>query len=121
MANAADSTFEQIWRRLLLYAPELPIPLAQEFVNSAYSRALTRYRWSQTRKLGAFTIPALYTTGTITTTQGSTAVVGSGTVWTSAMVGRQLFLSSGAFYTIETFTDATNIVLDRPFAEASGA
>ena len=71
-----------------------------------------------------FLIPASYGTGTVTVTNNSTAVVGAGTTFTSAMVGRQLIVGgSGPFYTISAFTDATNITIERAFggADAAGA
>jgi hypothetical protein len=116
----SDQTFEQLWKGLMLYAPELPTPLAKQFINNAYSRALSANRWFGLRGLDEFEIPTPYTTGTVTVNNGSTAVVGSGTTFTSAMVGRQFIVDSQLpFYTIITFTDATNIVLDRPFSGTS--
>lgn len=54
-----------------------------------------------------------YTTGTVTVTTGTGAVVGSGTTFTSAMVGLG-FKAQGhtAWYRVKTFTDATNIVIE---------
>lgn len=49
---------------------------------------------------------------------GSTAIVGNtGTLWTSAMAGRYLKITSdGVYYKIASVTDATNLVLNREFA-----
>lgn len=61
-----------------------------------------------------------YTTGTITTaTNGSTAIVGDSTVWTSKMAGRWIRITDsndantgdGEWYEIASVTDNTNLVL----------
>lgn len=60
-----------------------------------------------------------YTTGTIAWTNGSTAIVGTGTTFTSSMVGSWLAITDstgvpdGNFYRIATYTDATHIAVDR--------
>ena len=51
-----------------------------------------------------------YTTGTITGTQGSRAVVGAGTTFTSAMEGRWLKIN-GRWHQIYEVTDTTNLTL----------
>lgn len=121
MANAGDATFEQLWKRLLVYAPEVPIPLAQEFINTAYSRLLAFHEWSALKKDNAFYVHAPYTTGTTTIAQGDTVVVGAGTVWDSTMVNRQIrFGTNPPIYTIITFTDPTHLVIDRPLEALDG-
>jgi len=118
----SDATFEQLWRRILVYAPECPIPLAQEFVNTAYSRAVAYYPWSQLKMEDEFRIPTSYSTGTANVTNGSAAVVGTGTTWTSAMVNRQFYTDGTApFYTVASFQDATNITLDRAYEKDTAA
>ncbi len=54
-----------------------------------------------------------YTTGTVTVTATTGAVVGVGTTFTAAMVGRG-FKATGhtKWYRVKTFTDATNIVIE---------
>jgi hypothetical protein len=60
-----------------------------------------------------------YTTGTIAVTNGSTAVVGSGTAFTANMVGRSLGVTDsnpdGAIYKIASFTDTTHITLENDY------
>lgn len=114
--------FGQLWRRLLVYAPELPLPLAQEFINTAYSRALSYGFWSGLRGETEFVFPAPYTTGTVDVVQDSAAVTGTGTVWTTAMEGRQFFLDGGPYYTVEDVTSNTTLTLDRAYGgvDASG-
>lgn len=114
------TTFGQLWKRLLLDCPDLPVPLAQEYVNTAYSRVLTAIDWSGLKGYGEFFLPAQYNTGTATATLASATVVGSGTTWTSSMIGRQFYMNGrGPFYTILAVPDATTLTLDRVWGEAT--
>lgn len=62
---------------------------------------------------------AAYTTGTVTLTNNNAAVVGAGTTFTAAMIGRYLVpTTAGADampYEIIGFTDATHITLNTPY------
>lgn len=66
-----------------------------------------------------------YTTGSVTVTNGSAAVVGSGTTFTALMVGRSLKLDDasgdGMWYKIATFTDTTHITLENTYAGSTTA
>jgi hypothetical protein len=55
-----------------------------------------------------------YSTGTVAINNDATTVVGTGTTFTSAMVGRQILLED-FWYTISAFTDTTHITIDRPY------
>lgn len=63
-----------------------------------------------------------YTAASITLTQNSNAIVGAGTVFTAAMVGRFLEVTDttvpgqGYFYRVAHFTDTTHIQLDSLWA-----
>lgn len=63
-----------------------------------------------------------YTTGTVTITTGTGAVVGSGTTFTSGMVGKP-FKATGhtKWYRVKTFTDATNIVIENDSDDETSA
>lgn len=112
----AVDTYAEVWSRLLLRCPSLSSKLAQDFVRNAFRRLAERRRWSWKVKLGQFISPALYSTGTVTVTQNSTTVTGSGTTFTAGMVGRQ-FRTGGSspIYTISAFGSATSITLDLPW------
>jgi hypothetical protein len=60
-----------------------------------------------------------YTTGTVSLTSGSAAVVGVGTTFTAKMIGRVLFVTDGSAdgmgYKISAYTDATHITLDNVY------
>jgi len=63
-----------------------------------------------------------YTTGTVTATNGSKAIVGAGTTFTAGMVGRSIKVDSdGFYYKIASFTDASNITLDVEYGGTTGA
>lgn len=56
-----------------------------------------------------------YTTGSIAISDGDTTVVGSGTTFTSGMVGRYIYLD-GLWYEITVFTDTTHIDIGTTYA-----
>jgi hypothetical protein len=57
-----------------------------------------------------------YTTGTVTATNGSTVLTGSGTTFTSSMVGRWFRATAdGEWYRIATFTSTTVLGLHKKF------
>lgn len=65
-----------------------------------------------------------YTTGTVSVTNGSPTVTGSGTTFTAAMVGRYLQLTAdGYWYKILSYTSATVITLEKNYggSTATGA
>lgn len=63
-----------------------------------------------------------YTTGTVTATNNSAAIVGSGTVFTAAMVDRWISLDNdGSWYRISAFTDSTNITIDNVYQGTTAA
>lgn len=83
-------SFSRMWRELRLYTPDAPPMLCQKLINEAYLKILATRDWSGLRAQSQFIIPDPYTTGTITATLNSTTFSGTGTVWTTAMIGRQL-------------------------------
>jgi len=100
----ADATFEQLWKRVQLYAPDLPTPLAQEFINTAYSHALTWDRWP-------------YRTGSVDVVNGNATVTGNGTAWTTSMIYMQFMVNgiTPMFTVINVDVLGQTLTLDRPF------
>lgn len=93
-------------------------PVPSDSVSNA---GLLRYE-SRMRKM----TQADYTTGSITVANGSAAIVGAGTAFTAAMVGRTLFVEDGGAqagiaYKIDAFTDATHVTLENYYAGLSGS
>jgi len=60
-----------------------------------------------------------YTTGTLAITTATTAVVGTGTTFTAAMVGRYLKTSDNFWYEITAFTNGTTITIGTPYLGAT--
>jgi hypothetical protein len=87
---------------------------------SSTSNAVTPVYKKSTKDLSI----ANYTIGTIVSiTSGATALVGSGTTWTAAMVGRYIRITDsdtalkgdGQWYEIGSYTSATSIGLSKPY------
>jgi len=122
--DTPNDTFGQIWNRVLLYAPDLPPPLAQEFVKNAYTDAIRSHYWSELRQDEKILFPTQYTTGTVTVTNGSATVAASATaVWTTSMLYRQIAVGGiSPWYTIiavDTTPGACTFTLDRTYGGAS--
>ena len=115
-------TFGEMWRRILLHCPFVPVPLAQDWIKDRYRLVLDKCIWGGQVAESQFIIPTAYATGTVTLTNSSAAVVGVGTAFTSAMVGRQLITGgSGPYYTISAVTDGTNLTLERVYGGITAA
>lgn len=61
-----------------------------------------------------------YETGTVSVTEGSATITGSGTVWVAGMVGRK-FYCADATYKISAYVSATELTLSTVYAGASGS
>lgn len=65
---------------------------------------------------------APYSTGTATFTSGSATVTGSGTAWTSALVGGVISNNAtGSLYDVAAVSSATSLTLTVPYAQATAA
>lgn len=99
-------TYADIWNRVLLRAPDVGPLIAQDFVRNAWRRLQQKRRWSWLVQYAQWISPAVYSTGTVAVTQGSTTVTGSGTAWSSTQLYRQFRIGVTApIYTI-TAVDA---------------
>lgn len=115
-------TFSQMWRRILLHCPFVPVPLAQDWINDRYRLALDQAGlWGGQVAESQFIIPDAYSTGTISAINGSATVTGAATGWTTALEGRQFYVGGqGPFYTITTVdAGAQTLTLERPFGGAT--
>lgn len=121
MSNQA--TFQEMWRDVRLYAPDLSLPLAQEFVKFAYSRAAKASIWSQLIGFEEFALPLVYgtvsnPTAKVSIVNGSTTATGVGTAFTSDMVGRQIvFDDQGVpwYDIVGVDVGLQTLTLDRPY------
>lgn len=78
--------------------------------------------WDEKKKEVILLTVAPYTTGTVTITNASTTLTGSGTTFTSAMVGRKFCLATGGpFYRISAYVSATQLTLARAYQETTAS
>lgn len=92
----------------------------KRWINQAYKDVQEAYDWQWRYKWGIVQTVAVYTTGTVTVTEGSRTVTGSGTTFTSAMVGRYFKLNNQEeTYKIISYTSGTSITIDVPFVETT--
>jgi hypothetical protein len=115
----AQGTLQQMARQLQAYCPSVPYSLAQRWIIDRYRSITEDTLWSFKIGEGVFYTPASYTTGTVTTTNDSTTVTGSGTTWTSAMSNRQMQVG-GLTYNF-TYVSTTSGTLDRKWYGATTA
>lgn len=113
-----QETYGQVWKKLLLYAPNCPTALAREMVRQAYRSVLDAHYWSELRQDAEVYIPARYGEGTADLTNGSATVNGNGTTWTTDPHQFMQFSvgSRTPWYTIATVVGPTELTLDRPYA-----
>jgi len=84
-------------------------------VNDTYQRFLNSYQWSRLIKSAVIETTAVYQTGTVAITSGLMALVGTSTVWTSAMTGRRIRIAGqNETYVFTRVTDTT-ATIDRAF------
>lgn len=90
-------------------------------INEASKEVGRIHDWSCLKIHGSFNATPNYVTGTVTITNDSRVITGSGTTWTASMVGRYFQSSAGAnWYRIVAFNSATELVLETPIVETSG-
>lgn len=113
----ALDTFDTIWRAVLLRCPLASAFLARQWVTYSFRSIVEKRKWSWLIKRSQFLVNTQYNTGTVTATFGSSTIVGTGTAWTTQMVGRQFRVSvSAPIYTITSINvGAQTLVLDDLF------
>lgn len=110
-----------LYNRLLNRNPAIGKVLAGQLVNDSWHTLQAAGEWSWRRRSGTFAPPDLYQTGLVSTnvsTGAPTLVTGSGTVFTPAMIGRQIRLGGllYPYYTIVGWLSPTQILLDQAWA-----
>ncbi len=92
--------------------------------NGLRSDQKNRLLYAGTRYLGMYDGGDNYITGTVSVTNGSAAVVGTGTAWTSAdMIHKRITFSSqaGTWYRVLSVTDATHLTLTANYTGTTNA
>lgn len=111
------STFADIYQdtRNRLQMSEDDDSLIKGYVNDRYKEIANKREWSWLYEKTTLDTVADYDTGTITVTEGSTTVTGSGTTFTSAMTGRKFKVDGfSEIYTI-TYVSPTELTLDTEY------
>jgi len=96
--------------------------LVAQWVSDRYRQLASRARFRHLRRVGELALPAVITAGTVTTTQGSRAVVGDATAaaaWSPAIVG-WAFRVDQAWYEVAGVA-GTTLTLVTPVAETGAA
>lgn len=91
--------------------------LVKKSINIALSRIAEYFEWPfYMDNSGVISTVAPYTTGTVSVVNGSSAIIGVGTLWTSAMVGRKIRIASGQpYYRIKSINSTTALTLTTLF------
>jgi len=108
-------TFESIWREVRLHSPAVPNELIQNWTRDRFRDLIDRRFWSWAFSRSQFNVQAAYSTGSVTVTNNSTTVTGSGTLWntgSAVTVGMQ-FKCRNYVYTVTTVTSDTSIEIDQ--------
>ena len=90
--------------------------MVNRIMNRTLQRAAGFHSWPFLLDESFFSTVDDYATGTASITNGSPTVTGTGTTFTSAMVGRKIrFGSENAYYRILSFTSTTVITLEQNY------
>jgi len=111
------ATFETVARSALARVDcEASYVLAAQWAVERYKQLNSRLRFRHLRVLGRLTVPAVYSTGTVTIARGANAVVGVSTAWTKDLENRFVRFRVN-WYKVVQVSSATLIVLDQPLSE----
>jgi hypothetical protein len=88
-------------------------------INARYAAILGMRDWKGLEGNATLQTMDAYRTGTIAVTQGSTAVVGTGTTWLNGYSGWQLLIGGSRAWYTATVVDGQHITLDRPYESQS--
>jgi hypothetical protein len=90
-------------------------------VNSIRADIISRFsgKWAGQYREGWLPLVPVYSTGTIAVTQGSRTVTGTGTTFTSSMIGRKFLGPDNAYYKIIGYTSSTVLLLSEPYQGAT--
>lgn len=112
-----QNSFLEITRSLRLYVPQLPIPLAQQFIRDRYRRMLSARDWSGTRREAEFLLSGMKSDGSVDVIRNDVSVIGNGTTFDADDVGRQFKCGTGSpIYTVTAVdVGAQELTLDRVY------
>ena len=110
-------TYDYCLRQVMLRCPMANYQLASTWTNWAFRKIGETRRWSWLIKQGQFLVNNVYSTGTVAANFNDSTVTGTGTAWTTGMIGRQFRVgTSYPIYTIAAVDDiAQTLTLDQPW------
>jgi len=108
-------TYGEIRYRLNKIVGGVDHDILDGYIQDRYKEILDRIPWARLESRSVLQTVAEYNTGTVTVTNGSTTILGSGTTWTTEMSGRMIRISSESEYYEFTRTSETAGTLDRPY------
>jgi hypothetical protein len=114
-------TYGDLKFRLTQMFPGVSLDLIEGWIGDRYAEILGELPWQRQRVTGILQTVAPYATGTVTLTNGSTTVTGSGTVFTSAMTGRGLRVTGRDEIYEFTYVSGTSGTLDRAYEGTTGS
>lgn len=92
----------------------------KRWLNTSYQMFQSMFTWSWRLKATSIKLIPIYDDGLVTVTQDSKTVTGSGTAFTSAMVGRYFRANTEEdTYKIVAVTSGTVLVIDKPYIKAT--
>jgi hypothetical protein len=95
--------------------PSVDLELLKGWINESYDKVLKLREWKGLETDATLQTVSTYRTGTVDVTNGSNAVTGTGTTFTSQMTGRKFrVLGRDEYYTF-TYVSATSGTLDRNY------
>lgn len=116
-------TYGDVRLRVKQSFPSIPQDLIDGWISDRYLSILDRLDWDRMQIQGILQTTAYYETGTVTVTNGLTAITGAGTTWTAAMTGRGIRIANRNEYYEFTRTGDTTGTLNMAYEgdNASGA
>lgn len=96
------------------------LELVDSYIQNRYTEILDQLPWKRQEADSVIQSPASYQTGTVAITQGSTALVGTGTTWTAAMTGLMIRIANTEEYYQFTYVSATTATIDRGWEQPTG-
>lgn len=97
-------------------------PLVSKWIDNRYKELVSRVKFRHLREVGELEVPAVYDTGTVSATRGSTTVTGTSTAWTTGIgaVGaktQHYTKISSAWYKVASVTSDIELELTTNFSE----
>lgn len=116
-------TYTQMWHHLRMYSGAVPITLAQRWVTFRFREVWNKRLWSWRVAENQILTQLPYVTGTVSVTNKSPIVIGSGTAWTTAQLNRQFRIGMTApIYTVIAVDTVNQIItLDQQFGGSTGS